>query len=140
MIKKELHRKKRMISMNNGLVYITVFILIALMYVLIVFNYIQKPETVHYHKLLTTARYPFSIRATPVKLILSCHQMIVLLHMTIILTSDGLAVLLTLICTVRLKNLETKIKKGRREKLPKHIREHRQILLFVIYDAFVKDN
>lgn len=109
--------------------YIITFLLIALMYFLIIFNYLQRPETLHYHKLLTTARYPFSIRATAVKIILSCHQMIVLLHMTIILTSDALAVLLTLVCTARLKNLETKIKKEKQEKLPKHIREHQQILL-----------
>ncbi|NP_001177498.1 odorant receptor 53 [Nasonia vitripennis] len=127
----ELNKKKRIITLDNGNVYIIAFVLIAIMYVLIIFNYIQRPETVRYHKLLTTARYPFSTRAATIKIILSCHQIVVLLHMTIILTSDGLAVLLTLICTVRLKNLETKISNEKRGKLPKRIREHQQILLQV---------
>lgn len=100
--------------------------------------YINKSDVQIDGKLIMTSRYPFPIDSVALKILLYSSQMLVLLHTSVILVSDGVIVLILYTCAAKLKNLEIEWRTALNNWLfIKSIHQHQVILRLVKYSYIV---
>ncbi|NP_001177496.1 odorant receptor 50 [Nasonia vitripennis] len=131
-IKNQIVVKKPKPALNNRNVHASVFAIIAVLYVIVVYMYIHKPATLINKGFIMTTCYAFPTEDIRTKIAIYCNQLIALMHTSVVLVTDGVAVLFIYTCAIKLKTLEIRLKKAPDwTKLKYDIAEHQTILLVI---------
>ncbi|XP_011495249.1 PREDICTED: uncharacterized protein LOC105360143 [Ceratosolen solmsi marchali] len=127
--KNQLNSTEASISLENANLYVIIVSTIAILYIIVMYMYGNRPDR---STILTTTRYPFSIESTALKVLIFCNQFIAMSHTAVVMVTDGIFVLFSYVCAVRLKLLEKKLKTAKINKeLKQYICEHQNILFLI---------
>ncbi|OXU20152.1 hypothetical protein TSAR_007396 [Trichomalopsis sarcophagae] len=131
-IKNQIVVKKPKPALNSRNVHASVFAIIAVLYVTVVYMYIHKPATLINKGFIMTTCYAFPTEDIRTKIAIYCNQLIALMHTSVVLVTDGVVVLFIYTCAIKLKTLEIRLKKAPDwTKLKYDIAEHQTILLLI---------
>ena len=127
-VENQLHVKKPEIIQRYATYYAVIYIMILVCYSAVALIGMKNPVSPD-EELIFPAVYPFELKSLVLKMIFTCHQVIIMCHAAIIPNLDGIVIMLIFTCTERLKFLEYYFKDVKTyDDLTRCIREHERVL------------